>query len=76
MDLSFTNEQIAFRREVRAWIQSAMPPELRAKAEVDGNFEHREVMAWHKILHRKGWAARTGRWSTGGRASTPRRASS
>jgi alkylation response protein AidB-like acyl-CoA dehydrogenase len=57
MDLSFTKEQIAFREEVRAWIKSAMPPELREKAEVDGNFEHREVMQWHKILASKGWAA-------------------
>lgn len=56
MDMSFTKEQIAFRDEVRAWIKSALPPELREKAEVDGNFEHREVMQWHKILARKGWA--------------------
>jgi alkylation response protein AidB-like acyl-CoA dehydrogenase len=56
MDLSFTKEQIAFREEVRAWIKSAMPPDLREKAEVDGNFDHREVMQWHKILARKDWA--------------------
>jgi alkylation response protein AidB-like acyl-CoA dehydrogenase len=30
---------------------------MRAKAEVDGNFEHKEVMQWHKILHEKGWVA-------------------
>jgi alkylation response protein AidB-like acyl-CoA dehydrogenase len=57
MDLSFTKEQIAFREEVRAWLKTAMPPHIRAKAEVDGNFEHREVMEWHKVLARKGWAA-------------------
>ena len=56
MDLSFTSEQSAFRQEVRAWIKSAMPPELREKAEADANFDHHEVMQWHKILHRRGWA--------------------
>ena len=50
MDLSFTSEQIAFRQEVRDWIKSAILADLREKAEVDGNFEHREVMQWHKIL--------------------------
>ncbi|HEY4117794.1 MAG TPA: acyl-CoA dehydrogenase family protein [Byssovorax sp.] len=57
MDLSFTTEELAFRDEVRAWIASAMPPHLRAKADVDAHFEHDEVMEWHKILYAKGWVA-------------------
>jgi alkylation response protein AidB-like acyl-CoA dehydrogenase len=55
--MSFTPEQLAFRDEVRTWIQGAMPPAIRAKAEVDGNFDHKEGMEWHKILYRKGWVA-------------------
>ncbi|MBI4817049.1 MAG: acyl-CoA dehydrogenase family protein [Deltaproteobacteria bacterium] len=57
MDLSFTPEQEAFRKEVRAFIQEAMPPHIRAKAEVDGHFEQSEVMLWHRILNQRGWAA-------------------
>ncbi|MEC7523889.1 MAG: acyl-CoA dehydrogenase family protein [Myxococcota bacterium] len=57
MDLSFTPEQEAFREEVRAWVKSAMPPHLAAKAEVDGNFSMPEIMEWHKILYQKGWVA-------------------
>jgi alkylation response protein AidB-like acyl-CoA dehydrogenase len=57
MDLSFTPEQEAFRQEVRAWIEEAMPADLKAKAEVDGNFDMDEVMRWHKILYDKGWVA-------------------
>lgn len=57
MDLSFTDEERAFRHEVRAWIATAMPPHLRAKAEVDGHFEMPETMEWHKILFQKGWVA-------------------
>ncbi|HZS35250.1 MAG TPA: acyl-CoA dehydrogenase family protein, partial [Polyangia bacterium] len=57
MDMSFTPEHRAFRDEVRAFIREAMPPELRAKAEIDSHFEHDEVMRWHQILYRKGWVA-------------------
>ncbi len=57
MDLSFTPEELSFREEIRSWIKTAMPPHLRAKAEVDAHFEMSEVMEWHKILYRKGWVA-------------------
>jgi alkylation response protein AidB-like acyl-CoA dehydrogenase len=57
MDLSFTPEQEAFREEVAAWIRTAMPPHIAAKAAVDGNFSMDEIMEWHKVLYRKGWIA-------------------
>ncbi len=57
MDLSFTPEETAFRDEVRRFVDGEMPPHLRAKAAVDDNFEMHEVMEWHRILYRKGWAA-------------------
>jgi alkylation response protein AidB-like acyl-CoA dehydrogenase len=57
MDLSFSAEQEAFRREVRAWIASAMPPEIAKKAKEHGHFEPSEQQAWHRILAKKGWAA-------------------
>ena len=57
MDMSFSPEENAFREEVRTWIRSAMPPHIRAKAEVDASFESKEIMEWHKILAKKGWIA-------------------
>lgn len=57
MDMSFSPEHVAFREEVRAWIRSALPAHLRAKSDVDAAFEHKEIMEWHKILAKKGWAA-------------------
>jgi alkylation response protein AidB-like acyl-CoA dehydrogenase len=57
MDMSFSPEHVAFREEVRAWIQQAMPPHIKAKADVDGNFSHAESMEWHRILYDKGWIA-------------------
>jgi len=57
MDMSFSPEDVAFRKEVRGWIAEAMPPALAEKAAVDGNFSHEESMQWHQILYQKGWIA-------------------
>jgi alkylation response protein AidB-like acyl-CoA dehydrogenase len=57
MDLSFTVEDEAFRREVVGFIETAMPAAMRAKVEIDGHFDHDEQMEWHRILYRKGWVA-------------------
>ena len=57
MDMSLSPEHLAFRDEVRSWIQSAMPAHIRDKAAVDGNFSQAEVTEWHKILAEKGWIA-------------------
>jgi alkylation response protein AidB-like acyl-CoA dehydrogenase len=71
MDLSFSPEDLRFRDEVRAWLSDALPPDLRAKAEIDAHFEMDEVMRWHRILHAKGWVAP--HWPTqfGGPGLTP-----
>lgn len=71
MDLSFSPEDLRFRDEVRAWLAESLPPDLRAKAEIDAHFEMDEVMRWHKILHGKGWVAP--HWPTkfGGPGLTP-----
>jgi len=48
---------MAFRDEVRHFVRTEMPPHLRAKAAIDGNFDMTEIMEWHKVLYRKGWIA-------------------
>ncbi len=57
MDMSFSPEHEAFRKEVRDTILSLMPPHVKKKAEADAEFEHDEVMEWHQVLAKKGWAA-------------------
>ena len=57
MDLTQSAEQIAFRREVRSWIESAMPDALKQKAEGAGHYAHADVMEWHRVLYAKGWVA-------------------
>jgi alkylation response protein AidB-like acyl-CoA dehydrogenase len=57
MDLAYTPEQLAFRDEVRAWIASAMPPEMKRRADAGASFSHDDTMEWHRILYAKGWIA-------------------
>ena len=57
MNLTFSEEEEAFRREVRAWIQDAMPADMRARAEGTGGFSLEDSVAWQKILYEKGWVA-------------------
>jgi alkylation response protein AidB-like acyl-CoA dehydrogenase len=57
VELAFTPEHEQFRREVRSWIQEALPADLKTKAEVDAHFDLDETMRWHKILAQRGWVA-------------------
>jgi alkylation response protein AidB-like acyl-CoA dehydrogenase len=57
MNLTFTEEEEAFRREVRDWIEQAMPEDMRRKAKGDGHFSPEDSVVWHKILYEKGWVA-------------------
>ncbi|MCG8421758.1 MAG: acyl-CoA dehydrogenase family protein [Proteobacteria bacterium] len=57
MDLSFTPQHQKFRADVNAFIATAIPPDIRAKAEVDAGFDMPEIMRWHKILYQRGWVA-------------------
>ncbi len=73
MELSFTAEQEAFRREVRAWIAQALPPNLAAKAKQLAHFEPQEQREWHRILYEKGWAAPNWPKEQGGAGLDPTR---
>ena len=57
MNLTFTEEEEAFRQEVRTWIQSAMPEDMRKKANGEGRFSPEDSATWHRILYEKGWVA-------------------
>lgn len=57
MDMDFSPEDLAFRDEVRAYLNSAMPDHIKKKANRGGGYTHEEEMEWHKILANKGWAA-------------------
>ncbi len=57
MDLNYSSEELAFRDEVRAWLGTNLPSDLREKV---GSFEHLskdDLLRWHRILAKKGWVA-------------------
>jgi alkylation response protein AidB-like acyl-CoA dehydrogenase len=56
MDLRFTDEEIAFREEVRAFFKTALPADIRRKAELGQRVSKPEMLRWVRILHDKGWA--------------------
>jgi len=59
MDLSFSREDMAFRDEVRRFIDDNLTDDLRhaAKTQTAIFAEFEPTMRWHKVLHDKGWIA-------------------
>lgn len=56
MDLRFTDEEIAFRREVRAFLRAAVPEAIRLKLILGRKLSREELTAWTRTLHARGWA--------------------
>ena len=56
MDLRFTPEEIAFRDELRAFYESAVPTAIRQKVIQEQHLTKEELVTVHKILHARGWA--------------------
>ena len=56
MDLRFTDEETAFRKEVRAFFDSALPKDIRAKMEEGRALVKDDIVTWQRILNAKGWA--------------------
>ena len=55
MNLDFTPEELAFRDDVRAFIAENYPKDGVERGARDLTKE--EFLAWHKVLHTKGWVA-------------------
>lgn len=59
MDLELTSEDLAFQKEVRDFLASALTPELReaGRKATSVFMDKRFSLAWQKILHERGWVA-------------------
>ena len=57
MDLRFTAEENEFRQEVRAFLRANVPEDVRRWAVQGQLIKRDELIAWTRILNRKGWAA-------------------
>ena len=55
MDLAFSKEEMAFREEVRAFFRDNVPPETRRKLVEGRHLSKDEMVAWWRILNKKGW---------------------
>ncbi len=57
MNLEFSPEELAFQKEVRTFIEENYPAELRGKQDEGDELSKEDFLAWHKVLHKKGWVA-------------------
>src|SRR3954468_7830824 len=57
MDLNYSAEELAFRDEIRSWLEKNLPAELRAKVAGYEHLSREDLLSWHRILAKKGWVA-------------------
>jgi pimeloyl-CoA dehydrogenase large subunit len=56
MDLRFTEDELAFRDEVRTFFREALPASIRENIVAGRHTTKEELVTWTRILHDKGWA--------------------
>jgi pimeloyl-CoA dehydrogenase large subunit len=56
MDLRFTDDEIAFRQEVRDFLRASLPAEIRAKTIEGRSLTRAQLTDWTRTLHARGWA--------------------
>lgn len=73
MDMDFSPEDIAFRDEVRSFLEDSLPEHLKDGARRSpGVFVEPDIgMEWHRILNQKGWLAYHWPKEDGGTGWTP-----
>ena len=57
MDLHYSDEDLAFRDQVRAFLDSHLPEDLRAKVLGHMRLSKDDFVRWHGILAKQGWVA-------------------
>ena len=57
MHLDFSPEDMAFQREVRAFIAENYPASLRGKQDEGDELTKDDFLSWHRVLAKKGWVA-------------------
>jgi alkylation response protein AidB-like acyl-CoA dehydrogenase len=57
MDLRLTAEELAFRDELRAFIRDNLPADIAERLRQGHSSRKEDIIAWQRILNKKGWAA-------------------
>ncbi len=71
MDLSFTEEEEAFRREVQEFLKTEYPKDLQEKIRKGHHPSKEDMELWHSILNKRGWLANHWPKEYGGTGWTP-----
>jgi pimeloyl-CoA dehydrogenase large subunit len=71
MDLRFTPEENAFRDEVRAFFGANLPRPIRDKLVAGRRLAKDDIVAWQRMLNKKGWAVANWPVEWGGTGWTP-----
>ena len=57
MDLNYTSEDLAFRDQVRAFLDASLPADLQHKVRMHLRLSKPDYVRWHQILAAQGWVA-------------------
>jgi len=57
VDLNYSPEEAAFREDVRTWLASNLPPDLKQKVAGYAHLSKDDLLRWHRILAKQGWVA-------------------
>ena len=60
MHLNYTPEEESFRAEVRAFLATELPDEMRDRVRSARRLQKDDILRWQKLLYRRGWGA--GMW--------------
>jgi pimeloyl-CoA dehydrogenase large subunit len=71
MDLRFSDEELAFRDEVRTFFKQNLPPAIREKLKEGRHTSKDELVQWTRVLNKKGWAVSHWPREYGGTGWTP-----
>jgi alkylation response protein AidB-like acyl-CoA dehydrogenase len=71
MDLNYTSEDLAFRDQVRAFLEAELPQDLQHKVLNHLRLSKDDYVRWHRILARQGWVAPGWPTEFGGPGWTP-----
>jgi len=71
MDLRFTSEELAFREELRGFIQDHLPNDIRERMRLGYAPRKEDTVCWQRILNQRGWAAFNWPKEYGGPGWTP-----
>jgi len=55
MDLNFTADELAFRRDIRQWVAENLPKDISHKVHNALRLHREDMQRWAKILGKQGW---------------------